>query len=89
MRDHLQKKISQMSNKSWSCLLDGWKQRTIVPQMSNVQNPNNISLNPGWSIGILVMTYHNPYITGQDVIPYTANNKGLSHSSNHDLHRVE
>ncbi len=33
-------------------------------QLSSVQNPYDIPLNPGWLIGILIMAHYNPYITG-------------------------
>ena len=41
------------------------------------KNPDDIPLNPDWFIGILIMPYDNPYITGKYLIPYTQlNNQG-------------
>ena len=33
-------------------------------QLSSDENPVDIPWNPGWLIGILILAYYNPYITG-------------------------
>ena len=33
-------------------------------QVSHEKNPSYFPWNPGWLIGILIMDYYNPYITG-------------------------
>ena len=44
--------------------------------MINVQNPVDIPLKPDWFIGILIMAYYNPHITGWYNPLYTLNNQG-------------
>ena len=38
-------------------------------QLSHEKNPPTFHYT-GWLIGILIMAYYNPYMTGQDFIPY-------------------
>ena len=33
-------------------------------QLSSVEHPYDIPLNPGWFIGILILAYYNPHISG-------------------------
>ncbi len=39
------------------------------------KKPSYLPLNPGWLIGILIMAYYNPYITGQYFSPCRKNPK--------------
>ena len=44
--------------------------------MSHEQNPPTFHYT-GWLIGILIMVYYNPYITGYYDPQYTLNNQGF------------
>ena len=39
-------------------------------------------MSPGWLIGILLMVYYTPFMSGQYTFLYTLNNQGFFHCSN-------
>ena len=47
----------------WKTWFKTWT-RTQQCQMSNEKNPYYFPLNPGWFMGILILVYNTPHITG-------------------------
>ena len=52
----------------------------VLGYMSHEKNPPTFHYT-GWLIGILIMVYYNPYITGQYNPLYNLTNQGLFHCS--------
>ena len=64
------KKASEDDANASKCVIAILDTNTSWRKLSNVQNPYDIPWNPGWLIGILIMAYYNPYITGSYFIPF-------------------